>query len=327
MIRCLGWLAIGLGVLVACGGEPEAPLVDTADTAAAIPEVDEDRSPQPVVIRTLRPPRRPSVPPQPELLAAAREAMGGDGLRLDCGPYTLITDSTDSGLLDACQRLATGLDQAYGERLGVEPMGEPAEAIVLFDGLDAFRTFVRGQGWGAVGYAGVTRASQGVLVLYAGSKDLDDVLETLVHELCHLLHHRALGGGLPRWLSEGLADSLGDTANPGGLEPLAGVAGAEAEAGRLRAALARGEARAVAELVTLDPDAFDSGTVSYDYELSTFLVRFLLLDPELGPRFRAWLQSVASGGSVDPGSLEGALEVQWTEVDRRFRGWFESAAR
>ena len=71
------------------------------------------------------------------------------------------------------------------------------------------------------------------MVLYLGEQDLDDFAVTLVHELTHLVSWRAVGGPLPRWLSEGLADGLGESATSQGIEPLNGIVGLEAEVQRL----------------------------------------------------------------------------------------------
>lgn len=273
-----------------------------------------------------RPARRPAISPSPDLVRAAREQMTNSGRSLTCGPYDLYTDTVDGSLLAACDRLAGQVDSLYRSRFGVAPVDTPREAIFLFAERESFRRFEIEHGGGRRGYAAHANAARGYLALYIGPQDRDRVLETLVHELTHLVNRRALGGGLPRWLSEGLADALGDSAGQSGFEPLEGVRGAEGEATRLVAGYDAGLVRPVEELVHLRDDEFDTGSVSFDYEQSAFLVRFLVLDPALGPKFRTFLGSLADHGPGGATQLQGYLEITWPELDRRFRTWFRHAA-
>jgi len=153
----------------------------------------------------------PAQPPDAALLARARELLGGGGREESCGPYRLYTDAADPRLVAACARLAGRLDALYEERYGVRPLGEPAEAIVLFGEIDRYRALARETGV-PLGYAGYTLATRGLAVFHAGDQPIATFLSTLAHELTHLVSRRALGVNLPPWLSEGLADGIGDTA-------------------------------------------------------------------------------------------------------------------
>lgn len=285
--------------------------------------------PPPVVVRPARPrPKppataaRPANPPNEKALALARSILGRsrDGR---CGPYQLTTDSTDPRLLSACETVGASLDRVYAERFGVTPAGAPAEGILLFQELSTYRAYVEKDGRLAAGYAGFASDFDGLVVLHAGS-GRKSAITTLAHELTHLVHRRALGTNLPPWLSEGLADAIGYGTTEEGIGPLRGVVGAEALAERLRGALARGWARPLEELVGLPRSGFDRGVRSFDYEQSALLVRYLLLDRELAPRFKGYLAALARGERYDPERLRAALGVSWSRLETGFAGWLRA---
>lgn len=259
-------------------------------------------------------------PPSPRLLAIARELLGDDRRELECGAYLLLTDVADSPLTAACARLASTLDAVYRRRYGLDPRGEARGAVVLFARRADFREMARRDGLRA-GYAGYSSAGDGLVVLSAEGGDRDELLRTLAHELTHLVHRRALGPGLAPWLSEGLADGVGDSAAADGWRPLAGLDGIEGPAARLAAAYRAGRVSGLERLVTLDRSRFDRETVSYDYEQSALFVRFLLTDPELAGRFRSYLQRLAAGERYAPGELRSALGREWSELDRELEGF------
>lgn len=275
-------------------------------------------------------PSAPSVPPKtagrlsetpdPKLLGAARERMGSAAREQRCGAYALLTDIADARLLAACGRLAEPLDALFAARYGVRPLGAPGETIVLFAKLETFRAFTREQGLPA-GYAGFAVGARGVAVFYASDQPLTTFLSTLTHELSHLVSRRALGSDLPPWLSEGLADGIGDTAAEEGFRPLGVRAGGDVMAGRLREAYASRRAGGLERLARLGSGEFDRAAVAFDYEQSALLVRFLLADSELAPRFRSFLATLAAGERYRPEGFIAALGLGWAELDRRFEGW------
>jgi len=268
-----------------------------------------------------RPEPRPGVPASAELLEEAHAHLDGGGREGTCGAYPRLGDATDPLLLESCDHLAAELDDTYVERLGVTPLGEPAETILLFSERVDYEGFAHQQGMATSGYAAHSKSSLGYAAIWADASRPDDFARTLVHELTHLVNRRALGGNLPRWLSEGLADALGDTATPEGIQPLQGFEGAEGQAKRLRLGYETGGVGGIERLIGLEPGAFDSTPNSYDYEQSTLLVRYLLLDPELGPRFRTFLAELADGAAATPELLEKHLGVKAAELDRRLQNW------
>ena len=268
-----------------------------------------------------RPEPRPGVPASAELLEEARSYLEGGGQEGDCGPYSRLGDASDPDLLISCQLLAAELDQIYAERLGVTPLGEPAAVILLFGRRNGYSEFSAQQGLKTAGYAAHSKPSQGYTAIWADPTRPEDFAKTLVHELTHLVNRRALGGNLPRWLSEGLADALGDNATPEGIQPLQGLEGAEGQAKRLQLGYETGGVGSIERLLSLRPEEFDSAPNSYDYEQSTLLVRYLLLDPELGTRFRSFLKELADGSPCTPDILQQHLDVDWRTLDHRLQSW------
>ena len=286
-----------------------------------------DPPPAPPPIRRPEPPPaeatlrgRLAEAPDAGLLARARQRLNGGGRVERCGPYTLYTDVADGRLIAICGRLAERLDEVYEARYGIRPRGEPASAIVLFSDAGSYRAFAR-EGGVPLGYAGYALAARGLAVFHVGDQPLGEFVTTLVHELTHLVNRRALGVNLPPWLSEGLADGVGDTATPDGFEPLDGIAGLEALARRLRQAQTDGRAGSLERLVTLERGEFDRGVVSHDYEQSALLVRFLLGEPRLAAGFRRFLSDFAGGERYDPERLAEALGADLEALDGRFREW------
>ena len=311
---------------------PPVPGMTTDQDGAADPTsrkkteaIDGEISPGFTVVSS-RPAPRPGIRASTGVLDAARDHLDDGGKTGTCGPYSVLGDVTAPALLRSCELLAAALDGTYTERLGVTPLGVPAATILLFSSRTAYSEFSANQGMQASGYAAHSKPSEGYSAIWADASRPDDFARTLVHELTHLVTRRALGGNLPRWLSEGLADALGDTATPEGIQPLQGFVGAEGQAKRLRLGYETGAVGSVERLIALGPGEFDSTPNSYDYEQSTLLVRYLLLDPELGPRFRAFLAELAQGASSTPERLQQHLAVDWLELDRSLRDWLETAA-
>lgn len=276
-------------------------------------------------VTSSRPLPRAGNPPSQEVMTAAREHLQQGGSEGKCGPYTLLGDVIDVGLLAACERIGAQLDDTYKERFGVDPVGQPAATILLFDNRDGYRGFAAQEGMTTAGYAGFSVPSRGYIAAWADADRSEDFAKTLAHEMTHLVNRRALGGSLPRWLSEGLADAVGDTATGSGFQALDGLRGVEGQASRLLLGLESGQVRSTARLVSLDNADFDAAVISYDYEQSALLVRYLLVEPDLADRFRAFLARLAEGEDYSPELLQQHLAVEWTEFDRRLTSWVRSA--
>jgi hypothetical protein len=298
--------------------------------------------------RSVPAPATPQPPPaasRPAPLAAGREVPVGDPqalARLDrfldppirdlsCGAHALRTDLGGAALASAaaiCSTIAGALEVEIERRFGVTPAHPPRGTVVLFASRKRFRESVAAAGDLPQGYAGWSEARLGVVALPAGDLDADELARTLAHELTHLAERRLFGFPRPRWLSEGLADALSDSASAAGFAPLRGIVGAEASRERWRTRPALQESADASapgpleRLVALDWEQFDAGAESRDYELAALFVRFLLLDPELSPRFRAWLAGQTVLERSPPGLTE-ALATGWPSLERRFDAWLE----
>ncbi|MCB1035743.1 MAG: hypothetical protein KDD47_18120, partial [Acidobacteria bacterium] len=247
--------------------------------------------------------------------------LDGGGRQASCGPYRLWTDVADEELLALCARLAAPLDITYQYLFGVRPQGEPEEGVLLFRQTEAFRAFARERGRLRVGYAGFSDSSKGFMALHAEGVERRRLAQTLAHELTHLVSRRALGPGLPPWLSEGMADAIGDPAGTDGLGTLVGIRGVEGPALRLRSAYASGRAGGLERLVSLERSQFDGGIASYDYEQSALFVRYLLLSPELAPGFRHFLAELEGGERYSPELLSKSLGRSWSRLETGLRDW------
>lgn len=265
----------------------------------------------------------PAVAPDAETIAAALSRMNVEARRLPCGGYLLVTDADPSLWHGLCERVVAPLDEAYERVLGIAPTGQPAEAIFLFAEPAAFRSFAVEVSGVQSGYAGHARVARGYLALPVGP--VGPTVRTLVHELTHLVNRRALGPALPRWLSEGTADLLGDEATPAGLGTVRGILGAEGEMQRLQAAYQARLVGSVERLVGLGVGEFDATVPSWDYEQSAFFVRYLLADASRAGAFRAYLRGLSTGAPYDPDDLRSLLGVDWGSLDRDFELWVRRA--
>ena len=301
----LGPLAI-VGTLGACSApEPSPPPPPPAPPPVAAPPAAAGRPPRAT---------------DGEALRQARRHLEGGGREETCGPYRLWTDVAGAEAVELCRKLAAPLDITYQHRYGLRPRGEPAEGIFLFEKAEDFRAFARQRGRLRLGYAGFSDSSKGFVALAADRPSIE-LARTLAHELTHLVSRRALGPGLSPWLSEGLADGIGDAAGVDGLGPLQGIRGVEGPAERLSSAFSLGRVPSLERLVALRRDQFDGGIVSYDYEQSALFVRYLLLDGELGPRFRDLLARMAQGERYSPELVRSCLGRSWAQLDDGMETW------
>lgn len=281
----------------------------------------------------------PARPADPVRLAMARATLGGALRALEMHGYRLLTDVRSESLLrELGSRLAT-VEASYRRRYGVEPIGEPAETVVLFEREDSYRRF-ESQVLGADDQATVGHASRGVVALFVGGRRAEETAATLVHEVGHLLNRRALGPALPKWLDEGLAEDLAHFAE---LEPtdsgrdayrgqrieqgegrslLLGNLGALAQ---LRAAHAAGDLPSLEQLAGGGPDPF-SGSISESllYSQAGFWLRSLVA--RRNAALQALLRSIAAGGPATGERLLHHLEADWAELDRELERYLESEA-
>ena len=293
------------------------------------------RDPAPVLPLAASPPNR-------ERLMAARALLADGGRRGRCGPYDLWTDVENPPHLSACNSLATALEPVYEERYGLQPVGEPAEAILLFRRAEDYALFHAQEGM-EIGSAGHALPARGYVALYVAGRGRAEFAATLVHELTHLLNRRAIGPALPPWLDEGIADDLADSpiGSDGRLRPgrLGGelehlvdrlvLRGGQTSGLVLQGAYERQEARPLEELLDLDRDQFqDPAHSRLHYAQSSALVRYLLSGrkPGLTVGFRAFLAAVAAGGPATRDALLDHLGTGWPELEGGMLVWVKLQA-
>lgn len=265
---------------------------------------------------------------EPEAVAGLERFLQPPVQRRPCGPYRLLSDLAPTrfvGIERFCATLAAALEGEVAARFGLVPAHPPRGTIVLFASRRRYRDAVAAATDLPQGYAAWSDARAGTVALPAGDVADDELAATLAHELAHLAERRLFGFPRPRWLAEGLADAVGDSATPAGFRKLEGFVGVEAQRRRWLA-LGRGRTGALERLVAGSPEPFDHGPASLDYELAALFVRFLLLDPDLAPRFRAWLGDQTVQRPTIP-ALFPALGVDAPTLERRFEAWVTAGAR
>ncbi|MEE8368130.1 MAG: hypothetical protein V3S30_07410 [Thermoanaerobaculia bacterium] len=276
-----------------------------------------------------------SRPPHPDRLQLARLVMGKDGVQGRLGPYLLYSDARSKDLVDFCDRVAHRVEERYRARYDLRPVGEPAEAILLFERVLDYRvlqaTDTTLEGLLASGHTGF-----GMVALWVGGRSKWEVAATLIHEITHLLNRRALGPALPAWLNEGIADDMAAfrLEESGALEATR-LSGRRTRIGRavvtggalgaviqLRKSLNTPGSRSLQEVLNLDWEEFvRSDPKQLNYAQSSFWIRYLLSDPQLATRFKAYLAEIAAGGDATPTALQARLGRDWAQLQQGFSTW------
>ena len=179
---------------------------------------------------------------EPEAVAELERFLRPPARRRPCGPYRLLSDLSPARLVGIerfCATLAGTFEEEVAARLGVAPAHPPRGTIVLFASRRRYRDAVTSTSDLPQGYAAWSDARSGTVALPAGDVADDELAATLAHELAHLAERRLFGFPRPRWLSEGLADAIGDSATSAGFRKLEGFVGVEAQRRRWLA-MARG---------------------------------------------------------------------------------------
>ncbi len=300
-------------------------------------------------------------------LALAREMLGltlGAGPAQDrrdhrLGPFALYTDVEDPKLLRFLSRISDHLPEAYRDRygLGTDRAGDAhgdrraaGDAVVLFAREQDYRAYeaqVRPEtDRGALGHA-----AYGLAVLYVGRQGPEDVAAVLVHELTHVLSHRALATAPPSWLDEGMANDLAfcridgarrlvlgsvggrsvvieeHSYRPGGwigVDRAVHLSGPSATRAQLQERWRAGGAIAIEALAGLPAGQFfDPEDRLVRYDASAFFVRYLLdgEDGGLASGFRAFLAALSVGEPGNPVALASHLGRGWAQLEGSFGAW------
>ena len=303
---------------------------------AYLPNYDPDRDPpygeSPEPPKPLKPRS-----PDPEQLAIARGLLGDEARQGRLGPFDLYTNVADPDLLDLLHRVALATESVYRKRYGLEPVGTPAEAIVLYRNEGPYRVLElrspKISGLHSSGFHGA-----GLVALFVEGRPQGEVAATLLHELVHLLNRRSLGPALPPWIDEGLADELAHAAiDAEGVPQPSQLSGAPQRiSGGVRlfggyTALAtvlrarkQGHLPTLENLVAQDWETFvGGGKIHLHYATSAFFVRYLL-ESHHAPGFQNFLTGISRGQPPEGATLLQDLGTDWPTLDDEFHKYLQS---
>ncbi len=263
--------------------------------------------------------------------------LGTGWMQEEAGPYTLLSQVHDPGLIDDLLGVAVDHARLYVERYGL-PEKEIGGSLILLPDRQAMTEFRRARGHELIesridGYF----HSPDLVILFRGFKSRQQLAATVIHELTHLVSWQVLRAGgrfpasLPPWLEEGMAEDLSlsnlqrgrlraEPLGPGNLRHgrRLGVVLWQLE----QEVVAQGTAPSLPALLAMDKDAFLSSDSELNYRMSAFWVRYLLSDEGgLATGFQAYLASVAEGGSSDSAVLLKSLGRTWPQLRSGFRGY------
>lgn len=276
---------------------------------------------------------------EPQRLAAARAGLGPEAVTRTLGPFVLYTDVADARFLAAAGRLVESLPALWRERHGLELGGGVPGVVVVHGRQTAYEAAAARPGDGLAGHAG-----GGLAVLHAETGSDEATLRLLAHELTHLAAESLLGGGLPPWLGEGLAEDVAlaplvkQRLRPTALDRRSVYRGTRltlygplVRLRPLRTALATG-ALDLATVLRLDAASFAAAPDrALVYALYGLWLRHLVEDETLGPRLRGFL---AAADGVRPGAdalaadaLRSALGQPWAELEAGFVAFLDRLDR
>ncbi|HEX5715698.1 MAG TPA: hypothetical protein VF179_06030, partial [Thermoanaerobaculia bacterium] len=122
--------------------------------------------------------------PDEQRLGWARARLMPPEVVGNVGPYLVYTDLRDPPRLSFFDRVASGMEAAYRSRYGVSPIGDPAEAVVLFSRESDYRAFL-GEATSVAELPASGHTGHGIVSLFDGRRPDSEVASTLVHELAH----------------------------------------------------------------------------------------------------------------------------------------------
>ena len=290
------------------------------------------------------------LPPSPEHLERALSLMDGDPRETRFGPYRAYVDFDDPNSSRYCRRWRHRPSRCGAGATGWSPWASRNPSVILYQSPVSYRLLERAsdqlRGLDAEGFAGF-----GLVATYVGGKNAQAVAATLVHEICHRIHRRALGPALPPWLEEGLADDLALSRLDGGRLDPTGYSGrritSEASGGvelrftqglaalwNLKEEILRGQMPLLTRLTDLDRAAFldpsaGMGQRRLRYDAMALWVRYLVSADD-GRHRQGWqrfLRGIANGGPVTSDALLDSLAVPADELEADFRTWVVRQSR
>ena len=319
----------------------QAPVVETFDSAIELPVLDErDGWVQVrygawlgwVRVAGGEPHEPLQVPANPDLgrLKLALDLLGEEVEAGSLGPYTLYTDVADPRLLDRLSAVASGVDQAYRKRYGLDPGSLAGTVVVLFAEEQDYRRFEAAEhriaSANSHGYT-----SEGLSVLFTGPQQVDAIVRVLVHELTHLLGRRVFQVRIPPWLDEGMAQDLAfSRIDRSGILRPGTLSTVETRVDDLVRIWNGPNRTGLVELISLDwTDFVDPISRPHRYALSAFLIRYLLdgRDEQLRSGFLRYLSNLKSSELPESVSLFEMLDTEPGRVESGLYQFLASQAR
>jgi len=292
-----------------------------------------------------------SYEPDEARLLRARALLAADSKAVSFGPFTLYTDVDDPQLLRHLASVADNLPIAYRSRYGIDPGADDTDTLVLLAKEEDYREFESSEpeiaGSHTTGYT-----TMGLCILYTGRRSVDDITQTLIHELTHLFNRRAVGIDIPTWLEEGMAQDLAFSKwdKDGRIEPgsLGGsvrrevtdlgprskqttiqISGPLASLNRLLLAWSDAVRPSLDVLVEMPQrDFIRSESRSLLYAESAFLIRYLLDggQPTLTEGFESYLLAVTTSDDLAGQSPWSHLEKDPSKIETGLYRWLRSQA-
>jgi hypothetical protein len=185
---------------------------------------------------------------------------------------------------------------------------------------DAKQYHAYGGSRGSAGYFDGTK-----LVAIAGEVPSVNTWQTVQHEGFHQYCHAVIGGDIPTWVNEGLAEYFGESIFTGdGF--VSGVVPND-RADRVKKMIAAGKARSVEEMMNVTLDQWNANMSAYNYDQAWSMVHFLAHgeNGKYQKAFAGFMMAVGHGSSWQKawaehfGSSEGFEEKwkrYWTELPR-----------
>ncbi|MGE0478947.1 MAG: DUF1570 domain-containing protein [Phycisphaerae bacterium] len=247
---------------------------------------------------------------------AAATALGQAGLRrYETRYYDLYTDLDRDTMREAAMRITTMAEEYYRRTRGFA--GEVGEKLpfYLFRDVDDYMS-----NGGPMGTIGVFNGRR--LMAIAGPIAGDQTWHTVQHEGFHQFVHAVIGGDIPIWANEGLAEYFGEGEWSGdgfysGLVPPKRLK-------RLRERLARDEMKSLKEMMLLPHAVWNAEISGANYDQAWSMVHFLAHaeDGKYAKPFHAFLRQVSHGAKWDAAwSRNFGRDV--TAFESRWRDWWK----
>lgn len=180
--------------------------------------------------------------------------------------YQVFTDLDPDVAREATLRLSVMAEEYHQRTRGFAGTIRSRLPFLMFRGYEEYV-----KAGGMPGTAGVFDGRR--LMAYAGEKVSDETWHVIQHEGFHQFVNAVIGGDVPIWVNEGLAEYFGDGVFTGD-SYITGMI-TEKRLKRLKKALAAGKLRPLTEMMTLSHARWNAEMTSANYDQAWSMVYFL----------------------------------------------------